>query len=139
MKSEKNRINTECEKEATFTAPCKFCGQINVIKWFASYEPDDDDLIEEGTKACKCDEAKWYAEREFKINAAVERIENMLQTPEEVEARKILTNAAAKIYDGNIYSLSINIGNGVKVDMKKGKENTVKIKRQEVETREETV
>lgn len=137
MKNDEKRINTECE--TAFTGQCKFCHQINVIKWVAAYEPDDDDLLEEGTKACNCDEAKWYADRSYKVNAAVERIENMLTTPEENEARKIMSEAAVKIYDGNIYSISVNVGNGVKVDMKRGKENTIKIKRQEVETREETV
>lgn len=139
MKKSENGLNTPTEGMRTVTGECKFCHQYNVFRWSAEFEPTEEERLEEGTLACKCESAQWYSERTYKLNATVERIENMLQAPEENIAKDILTDAAIRIIDDDIYSISINIGNGVKVDMKRGKENTVKIKRQEVETREETV
>lgn len=140
-KVDKDKFLTPSEEQETKTRTgmCKFCKQYNVVRWIGKEEPTEEDLIELGTDACKCEDSKWYSERKYKIAAAEERIEDMLKNPEEHTAKEILINAASKIVDGNIYSISINIGNGVKVDMKHGNENAVKIKRQEVETREETV
>lgn len=125
----------------TLTGCCKYCGQVNAFKWADEKDITEAETEREATLACNCEEAKYFKERDYKITAAVERLSNILDNGDEQEGQAfhILEKAIPLIYDQEIYSISINVGTGVKVDLKRGKEGQIKIKRQEVETREETV
>lgn len=125
----------------TLTGTCQYCGQVNAFQWAEGKDITEAEIQREGTLACTCEEAVYFKERDYKITAAIERLRNILNDGDEQEGQAfhILEKAVPLIYDQEIYSISINVGTGVKVDLKRGKEGQIKIKRQEVETREETV
>lgn len=124
----------------TKTGPCKFCGQIGTFMWNEETPITEEEEMEQATLQCNCDSAKWYKDRAYKINAANERLDNMLQQAEEQRALKALKEIVPALYDEEIFSIAINIGNGTKVDMRckiKEDKKIIKIKRTDVEVREE--
>ncbi len=125
----------------TLTGCCKYCGQVNTFQWADGKYITDFEIEREATLACNCEEAVYFKERDYKITAAIERLSNILNNGDEQEGQAfhILEKTVPLIYDQEIYSISIDVGTGVKVDLKRGKEGQIKIKRREVEIKEETV
>lgn len=119
------------------TGECRFCKQINSFQWAGNRIPTDEDLAEEGTRACTCEAAREYRDREYKINAAAECLDRILPNKEEEPANVLLKNSLPYIADGRIFQISINIGNGTKVKMQKSAD-AIKINRTDTESRTES-
>lgn len=120
-------------------AECKFCKQMVLFKWNEDAYLSDEDMIEQGTLACKCESALWYKARGEKIAATQERIEDMLADGEEAAAKELLLENVHNIFDKKVFSISVNIGNGTSITMKRSKDNNIKLKRTDKEDREELV
>lgn len=122
----------------TMTGECRFCKQINAFEWAGDKIPSEEDLKEEGTRACTCEAAREWRDREYKIAAAEECLDRILPNPEEQTAKDIMKKAVQHISNGGIYSININIGNGTKVKMQQAGD-AIKVNRTDTNTRQETV
>lgn len=120
-------------------AECKYCKQMVTFNWNDHAYISEEDMREQATLACTCESAVWHRERSEKITAAQERIEDMLKADDEQAAKAIMYDNVHNIYDGKIYSINVNIGNGGTILMKKSKDNGIKLKRTDKEDREEIV
>lgn len=122
----------------TKTGECKFCKQINAFEWVGDTIPTAEELIEEGTRACNCEAAREYRDREYKINAAAECLDRILPGTEEEPAKIMMKNAIPYIANGSFSQISINVGNGTKVKMQMAGE-AIKVNRTDTSSRQETV
>lgn len=122
----------------TFTGECKFCKQINAFEWTGDSIPTKEQLAEEGTRACSCEAAECYRDREYKINAAIECLDRILPNADEESAKVLLQNATPYIARGAFSQISINIGNGTTVKMKLANDS-IKVNRTDTSSRQETV
>lgn len=123
------------------TAPCKFCGQVNIFKWNEltpiSYEQE----VEEATMVCNCDSAQWYQRRQTRINEANLKIKSIFTEPEEAEGKEILLKAVPYVVDDKLKNITVKTTSGIKATLSlgSGDEPKVKIKRSVTETHEAVV
>lgn len=100
------------------TAECKFCRQIVSFEWPDETPLATDEAIEEASKHCHCESGRWYQDREYKVTAAKEAIDRLFTRAEEKVAAKLMKEFLYPIFDNQIYSVSINIGNGCRAEIK---------------------
>lgn len=121
------------------TGTCKFCRQVVTFQWPDEREITPEQTANEAIRACDCESAQWWKDRDYKLTAVKERIENMLEDEDGHYAAKVFAEYAKDVYDGNIYKISIDTGTGIKAEMRRSKDNTIKITRKTVEVRDATV
>ena len=110
---------------------CRYCKQMRVVK-----VPEGPDLPEEAldqiaTDECDCEKAKYYRERQEKIERAELTIENMAPEHEQ-QAANIMKAALPEIVDQRIRKISVSVSSDVSYTLSRGKDGEVKIRRQEI-------
>ena len=124
-------MGKEKEKMTTAKGTCKYCGQSRIVQ-----VPDGPDLPEEvlnqvATDECDCEKAKFYRERQEKIER-VEWIIGNLPPEHEQDIVGLLKKALPEIVDLKIRKISISVNSDVSYTMTRGKDGEVKIRRQEI-------
>jgi len=118
------------------TAPCKFCGQYVSFKWDPIRPISEDEEIEEASKNCSCESARWYQERDTKINLASENINDLFGDPDEAELRNLFLYAVKMIIDKAVFKITATARNGAKGEFSITASDKIKIKRTEATVQE---
>lgn len=102
------------------TAPCKFCGQVNIV-------PDDcTDPIEEATRVCSCDSAEFF--RRLEGNMLKAKSNAVLICDDEV-VREFLNHAIELAGTGKLKNMTQTDGNGVRYTVRMKADGTFKIEK----------
>ena len=123
----------------TMTAPCKFCRQYVQFKWNAETPITEDEKIEEATLNCSCESARWYQERDTKINTAREKINELFGVPEEGGMRKVLLEAVEQVVNKSVIKISMIAENGAKGEISITQKDAIKIRRTEATVTEASI
>lgn len=101
---------------------CKFCGQYKAIETCGGMS--DDRLNEIATEECTCEEAKKEQAKGQTIEKAYDNIHKLLG---EDKAGDILLAAVIPVYEGDVDSVTVNLGDGTRVSIQTTNNRKVKL------------
>lgn len=117
----------DMEDKDLITGACKFCGQLRQV---AALGPDADP-DEAATEACDCYEAARYTSQKRTRERTTKSIEELF--PKDEAVREILLATMEDIITEEIWSVTIDNGDGLKAKMSITAKGNVKVERTEKE------
>lgn len=109
---------------------CRYCGQL--MPFETSGLAKEDDLNEWATEKCDCTEAKIYTKRKKSMAGAKDKIQSFFghdTGASGVSAIKILDIAVDAIFERQIDSLTVVIGNGCQGKVSQNSKGKIKVER----------
>ena len=111
---------------------CKYCGQMRTVQ--SEKKLTKEQLNEEVTWNCRCDDARAAREREENYRTATTAVETLFQDME--REAEFLKQACKLLADGTLKSVTVDIGGMVKASVKTTKKGKIRITRSMSEKQE---